>query len=62
VRVPKWGKRLSRVLGSLPTELADYKGLSRFLPTAVAYLALFDDGGEISKGTEAETSELAESL
>jgi hypothetical protein len=62
VRVPKWGKRLSRVLATLPQPLAEYKGLSRFLPTAVAYLAAFDDGSAISKGTEAETAELAAAI
>jgi hypothetical protein len=62
VRVPKWGTRLSRVLSTLPQTLADYKGLSRFLPTAVAYLAPFDNGGEIAKGTESEVAELAEAV
>ncbi len=62
VRVPKWGKRLSRVLATLPPPLAEYKGLSRFLPTAVAYLAAFDDGGAISQGPEAETAELAAAI
>lgn len=62
VRVPKWGTRLSRVLSTLPQPLADYKGLSRFLPTAVAYLAPFDNGREIAKGTEAEVVDLAEAV
>lgn len=60
VRVPKWGKRLSRVLSTLPKELAEYKGLTRFLPTALAYLAAFDDGADLPKGTEADTERLAE--
>lgn len=61
VRVPKWGKRLSRVLSTLPPPLVEYKGLSRYLPTALDYLAAFDDGGATSPGTEAETRELVAS-
>ena len=61
VRVPKWGKRLSRVLSTLPQPLVEYKGLSRYLPTALDYLAAFDDGGATSPGTEAETRELVAS-
>ena len=49
-RVPKWGRRLHRVLRDLPPELATYKGLVRYLPTAVAYLATFDDGAPTSPG------------
>jgi hypothetical protein len=59
VRVPKWGKRLSRVLASLPPQLAEYKGLTRFLPTALDYLAPFDDGEALSAGTAADTERLA---
>ena len=60
VRVPKWGKRLSRVLANLPPQLADYKGLTRFLPTAMDYLAPFDDGEALPAGTAADTERLAE--
>lgn len=49
-RVPKWGRRLHRVFRDLPPELAAYKGLVRFLPTAVTYLAAFDDGSPTSPG------------
>jgi hypothetical protein len=29
-QVPAWRERLGRVLGELPADMADYKGLSRF--------------------------------
>ena len=60
VRVPKWGKRLSRVLSTLPKELADYKGLSRYLPLALDYLAAYDDGAPLPVGTTADINRLAE--
>ena len=50
VSVPKWGRRLPRVLATLPTELADYKGLTRFREMAVAWLAKHDDGAATSPG------------
>lgn len=39
VTVPGWGQRLQRVLRSLPPELTDYKGLSRFRDMTVDWLA-----------------------
>ena len=48
--VPKWGRRLPRVLGTLPTELADYKGLTRFRQMAVDWLSQYDDGAPTSPG------------
>ena len=59
-RVPKWGKRLHRVLSTLPPPLAEYKGLTRFLPMAVDYLARHDDGEALPVGTTADTDALAE--
>jgi hypothetical protein len=50
VSVPKWGRRLPRVLHTLPTELADYKGLTRFREMAVAWLSKHDDGAATSPG------------
>jgi hypothetical protein len=38
-RVPKWGARLHRVLSSLPPQLVEYKGLTRYLPAALEWLA-----------------------
>lgn len=50
VRVPKWRRRLHRVLRDLPPELQEYKGLSRYRQTAIEYLAPYDDGAETSPG------------
>jgi dimethylamine monooxygenase subunit A len=50
VTVPKWGRRLHRVLRDLPPELVDYKGLTRWRPLAIDYLARHDDGAETSPG------------
>jgi hypothetical protein len=49
--VPKWGRRLHRVLSTLPPELIDYKGLTRTRPSVLEYLSKFDDGAETSPGT-----------
>ena len=48
--IPKWACRMHRVLTSLPDELADYKGLTRFRQMAVDYFAPFDHGQETTKG------------
>jgi len=48
--VPKWGRRLPRVLATLPPELADYKGLTRFRQMAVDWLSQYDDGAPTSPG------------
>lgn len=50
VTIPKWARRLHRVLQSLPPELVQYKGLSRWRHLAVDYLAGFDDGSPTSPG------------
>ncbi|MBF8289505.1 MAG: hypothetical protein HW391_473 [Chloroflexi bacterium] len=50
VTIPKWGRRLHRVLDTLPRELADYKGISRYRQTTVDWLAQFDDGAPTSAG------------
>lgn len=42
VTVPEWGQRLHRVLKTLPPELADYKGLTRYRDTTVEWLAKHD--------------------
>ncbi|HWT36640.1 MAG TPA: DUF3445 domain-containing protein [Paraburkholderia sp.] len=57
-RVPKWGKRLHRVLSTLPPELADYKGITRYRQTAIEWLAPLDDGAALSKGTHPEVERL----
>jgi hypothetical protein len=50
VTVPKWARRMHRVLRDLPPDLAAYKGLTRWRPLAVAYLAGCDDGAPTSAG------------
>ena len=51
VTVPKWGRRLHRVLRDLPDELAEYKGFARNRSMIVDYLSRFDDGAPTSPGT-----------
>ena len=48
--IPKWTRRLHRVLTALPEELATYKGLTRFRQMAIDYLAPLDDGAPTSSG------------
>ena len=43
VTVPGWGQRLHRVLKSLPPELVEYKGLTRFRDMTVDWLARFEE-------------------
>jgi hypothetical protein len=50
VTIPKWGQRLPRVLKTLPPELVDYKGLTRFRDMAVDWLAQYDDGAPTTPG------------
>ena len=51
VTVPKWGRRLHRVLRDLPEELATYKGFIRNRPMILDYLSPYDDGAPTSPGT-----------
>ena len=51
VTVPKWANRFHRVLGSLPTELVDYKGITRYRDVTVEWLSKYDDGAPTSAGT-----------
>lgn len=48
--VPKWGRRLHRVLRDLPEDLAAYKGFAHNRPLIVAHLARRDDGAPTSPG------------
>ena len=50
VTIPKWARRLPRVLRSLPPELVDYKGLTRYRQTTIDWLSKFDDGAPTSPG------------
>jgi len=49
-RVPKWGRRLHRVMRDLHPDIAGYKGLTRFHDLLIAHLAQFDDGAPTSPG------------
>ncbi len=51
---PRWASRLNRVLGSLPNELAEYKGLVRYRQTTLDWLARHDDGAPLAVGTHPE--------
>ena len=50
VTVPKWARRLHRVLRDLPPELVDYKGLTRYRQTTIDWLSKYDDGAPTSPG------------
>jgi hypothetical protein len=50
VTVPKWARRLPRVLRTLPEELVGYKGLSRYRDTTIEWLSKYDDGAPTSPG------------
>ena len=50
VTIPKWGRRLHRVIRDLPVELATYKGFIDNRPIINDYLSQFDDSKETSDG------------
>lgn len=52
--IPKWARRMHRVLKSLHPALADYKGLARYRETVANWLAPYDDGAPTSPGTAPE--------
>jgi hypothetical protein len=54
VTIPKWGRRMHRVLRDLHPALAEYKGMSRYRDAAVAWLASYDEGAPTSPGTAPE--------
>ena len=47
----KWARRLHRVIRDLPEELATYKGLTRYRPTLLEWLAKYDDGRRHPRGS-----------
>ena len=55
-RVPKWRRRLHRVLRDLDPALQEYKGLVRYRPMAVDYLK--DDGEPTSPGIQPDQNTL----
>ena len=50
VTMPKWGRRLHRVVRDLPVELATYKGFIDNRPMMLDYLSQYDDGLPTSPG------------
>lgn len=54
VTIPNWGRRMHRVLRDLHPALVDYKGLSRYRDTVVAWLSRYDDGAPTNPGTSPE--------
>jgi hypothetical protein len=48
--VPKWGRRLHRVIRDLPEPLAVYKGFARNRALMVDWLAQHDDAAPTSAG------------
>jgi hypothetical protein len=49
--IPKWARRVHRVLETLHPALVDYKGLTRYRDAVVAWLAPRDDGAPTTPGT-----------
>jgi len=54
ITIPKWARRMHRVLKSLHPALVDYKGLTRFRDTAVQWLSQYDDGESTTPGMSPE--------
>ncbi len=48
--MPKWGRRLHRVVRDLPDELKTYKGFIDNRPMMLDYLSKYDDGKPTSFG------------
>jgi hypothetical protein len=48
--VPKWARRVHRVLKNLHPALVEYKGLTRYRDAVVEWLAPYDDGAPTSPG------------
>lgn len=57
--VPKWARRMHRVLKNLHPALVDYKGLSRYRDTVVSWLSRFDDGAELTPDAAPEEAKQA---
>ena len=50
VTVPKWGRRLHRVVRDIHPDIAAYKGFLRNRPAMVEWLSKHDDGAATSPG------------
>lgn len=57
-RVPKWARRLHRVIKNLHPEIAGYKGISDYRDLVIEHMAQYDDGEPTSPGTQADTESL----
>ncbi len=51
---PCWAKRLHRVQKTMHPDLIEYKGMTKFHPMMVDWLAKFDDGETLAIGTQPE--------
>lgn len=49
---PRWAKRLYRVQKGMHPDLIEYKGMTKFHPLMVDWLAKFDDGATLGIGTQ----------
>lgn len=54
VTYPRWAKRLHRVQKGMHPDLIEYKGMTKFHPTVIDWLAKFDDGAILEVGTQPE--------
>jgi hypothetical protein len=54
VTIPKWARRVHRVVKNLHPALVDYKGLTRYREPLIEWLAPFDDGAATTSGTAPE--------
>jgi hypothetical protein len=52
--IPKWARRVHRVLKNLHPALVEYKGLARYRDAVVEWLAPFDDGAPTTPGAAPE--------
>ena len=52
--IPKWARRVHRVLKNLHPALVDYKGLTRYRDAVVEWLAPYDDGSPTTPGAGPE--------
>jgi hypothetical protein len=50
ITVPKWARRLQRVLKGLHSALVEYNGLTRYRDTVVGWLSQYDDDAPTTPG------------
>ena len=54
VTIPKWARRVHRVVKDMHPALIDYKGLTRYRGALLEWLAPYDDGKPTTSGTAPE--------